>query len=352
MSTTKGRKRRPDAGDPKTAPASPSIPWSAAAKDLDALKSALVTRTSTASGIAVLTRAVASDLGYKAYVRWLDHEIAGFADGFLGELLGVDEGDDLPARVRAYREQRGTVTITTRSTILEPLPYRLFFSQSLSQLDQLSHEYLASRSSVMVEIPTSQILQDGIRDWLERFQVQKMPVVFDYSVYSRILAGFRSELAGLVPEFEAVIRFNETMATVSEEKPSVNINIKAPVGNLNVHGTQGDVSVTQNVGTAIEEVEKAFASLLGPFSAQERELLQPLRRFLEEALLGAKSPEDTKTVVSGIVEKADKPGFVKKLVAFAKSLPVKLAEHALLGVLLHQGTALGFELLKQLPPIP
>lgn len=308
-----------------------------AGTNLSLMKQALGSSRSTAVGIAVFARAVAVDLGFASHVRWLDLEIGGYkGQGMLGSLLRVPQEDDLPARIMSYRQQRGRVSISTQSGQLEDLPYPFLFTESLTALEQLAAQARAAPDpgEFQLTIPTQNIPQEGIRDWLQQFGIQTLPIRFSSAVPQTIIAGFLREMAQLVGEYEATLKFNEALMASDDKTPSVTsptFNIQGPVGNINT-GSQINSSFTQNVGTATATIENLFKGL----DSMEVESLGPLRRFLEESIHHVKSPEETDEIAKALADRVrDVPLLKKRAVEFVSHLPAKIAEHAVLAQLTH-----------------
>ena len=327
---------------------------SSAKASLAELKRALVARGASATGIAALARTVASDLGFASYVRWLDLELRGYEEGPLGAVLGVDPADELPKRVASYRRQRGTISIATQTRELEDLPYSLTFPDALSTIEHYAAiSQQRGAPGFVTRIATSHIPQTQIRQWLERFGVTELPVTFPGDTHARIVAGFRGEIARIIPELESTIRFNEELMSSEDETPKLpstqvnTINIhNSPVGNLNL-GHQGNVIVDQDVGPGIGAIAKIFEEFEAGVPVEDRDILQDLRRFSEEGLVTEKSTNDVTLMASRVAEAvADKPHLKDTMLKVAKELPKKVGEHIVLAKLSHMAIELAYHLLK------
>jgi hypothetical protein len=336
---------------------------------LDQLKNALLQKNSDSTGLATIARSIASDLEFHNYVRWLDHEIAGYAYANrdddakaqqLGQLLGLKEGDELLDQVTAYRRQTGKVTLSNGNGIMEPLPYPWFFTEPLAELETRISR-LDQDGEWLLTINSGNLPQSGIRNWLLQFNIQKMPVVFAARTFIKVIAGFRAQLGKVVVEFESSINFNDQLLEMDQPKlqapaPIINNNtfINSPVASLN-QGHQGTVTVSQNINNDLAKITDIIADLTKGKRKEETQIGDEIRDLLHEALLQKKTDEEIKAAVSAIAIHAKKNGVGTNIMHWVKEIPLKLMEHWALGEVIHNvlpvANALVHELPKYLPHI-
>jgi len=124
--------------------------------------------------------------GDSVRVRWLEMELSGYAEltraTQLHALLGVPTGDQLAARVAAYRVQRGD----SAGNVVEH-----FFVEQLADLVSASAR-VATATADRIELELAATQASGDRSSGDRSSSNR--AAFDSDVFDRIMTGFLATL--------------------------------------------------------------------------------------------------------------------------------------------------------------
>lgn len=179
--------------------------------NLKSARTALLDPRAPLASLVSLFISIAEDLGYEPYVKWFKAELAGYSNGTLGELIGVDENENLlPDRVVSYRRRLGEVTLKAGNTIIDDLQFPWFFTESLMLLEQSADRNDQQPSEIVIPVPERAIPDSDIRKLVSE-SGGRLPVRFNAAVYRQILAGLRNALASAASELESAQKFQMSL---------------------------------------------------------------------------------------------------------------------------------------------